>query len=186
MTTQLYVFNSPGIPTLIMNPCDYQNQAEIWTNIFWKRSAVDNVAQYLIQHQTNVYAYEFLYGAYHYVAGTCRSDPAVFNAWPDFSPSGGANFALWFGAMHMLDIPFFFGNYYFINDMATGLLFRGDNYLGYHSLSTAMMTYVSQFARNGMPGQVDGVPWTPWTGVDGPRILFDANAGEAQIEMSAP
>lgn len=74
----------------------------------------------------------------------------------------------------------------YFSSLSGPLLFREDNRGGYEALSDAMMAYVAQFARTGTP-DVDGLPeWTEWSNTDGEskRILFDANANEAVIEMS--
>ena len=182
-----YVFDPPQ-----MNPCEYQVTAEYWNDIFWEMWSVDNVANYLTEHQPgDVYAFQFLYGAYNYEYSTpnpfnpdCNVITSGFNAWPDFSPSG-PNFALWFGASHSLDIPFFFGNYFFLNEDLTGLIFN-QAYTGWWDLSDAMIDYVAQFARTGDPGDAGGEGWEPWSDPTGPRILLNATDTERDIEMSTP
>ena len=84
----------------------------------------------------------------------------------------------------MLDLPFFFGNFEFLG--AEGAIFHPGNYPGYELLSNAMIAYVAQFARTGDPGDADGVVWTPWATLTGPRILFDADWTENHTVMSPP
>ena len=89
------------------------------------------------------------------------------------------------GAWHTLDIPLFFGNFEMYD--LTDYIFNPYNYPGYELLSDAMMAYVAQFAWTGDPGNAGGVSWGPWTNTaSGPRILFDADATQALIEMSLP
>lgn len=181
----------------LMTQCEYQLTAEGWSDFFWKVASVDDVANYLIQHQPgDIYAYQFLYGAYNYnTAGDppdCTITTAVgFNAWPDYSHIvngvnyGGPNYALWFGSLHSLDIPFFFGTYFFLNPNLTDVIFN-QGYSGWGHLSDAMIDYVAQFARAGDPGDAGGEEWEPWSTLTGSRILFDADAEDAIIGMSVP
>ena len=141
-------------------------------------------------YQSDVYAYRFLYGTYRYdPSNNCEPDPLAFNAWLDLrvfpSPLTGPNMGLMFGACHMLDVPFFFGNFEFLG--LEDAIFNVFSYPGYEYLSDGMIAYVAQFARTGDPGDVDGVVWTPWANtVTGPRILFDADQAGNLTEMSAP
>jgi len=141
----------------------------------WKLDGVDNVAKKLRAHKTqpDVYAYQFNYGAYN---------PGGYNAWP--VDHKGVNYALKFGACHVLEIPFFWGNRWFFG--LEKLLFREDNKMGYEALTSAMMSYIAQFTRTGKPGAVGGVLWEPWSNSEGEskRILFDANDKKALIGMS--
>jgi para-nitrobenzyl esterase len=180
-----YNFSAP-----LMDPCTYQEEAEDDSDSFWKQYSTDIIAYLLTLHQPDdVYAYQFLYGAYHYDQNQdCAS--IGFNAWPDFSyivgqvNYGGPNYALWFGSLHSLDIPFFFGTYYFLNDNLTDAIFN-DAYSGWLYLSDAMINYVAEFAYAGAPGDAGGEEWEPWSTFTGPRILLDADEDEAIIEMSA-
>jgi hypothetical protein len=182
----------PGEPYVLqMNPCAYQAVAEGWSDFFWKLWSVDDVANYLTINQPgDVYAYQFLYGAYKYEYSTtdpydpdCEIITSALNAWPDFSP--GPNFALWFGALHSLDSPFLFGDDFFLNPGLSSLIFN-PGYTGWGDLSDAMIDYLVQFARTGDPGDAGGVNWMPWSTPTGPRILFDADAEFAIIIMSSP
>jgi para-nitrobenzyl esterase len=184
-----YNFESPR-----MNACEYQGTAEWWDSYFWKPASVDNTANLLKLHQPGeVYAYQFLYGAYNYENNSGECAPTGFNAWPDYSVWGSfPNEALWFGSMHMMEIPFFFGHFIFLNDDLTFQLFIRPaypsappaNYPGYELLSDAMIDYVVNFAQTGAPGDAGGVEWDPWSTETGPRILLDANATETLIEMA--
>ncbi len=170
-------------------PCDYQFMADSSTDTMWD-PVVDGVASLLSWHQTDVYAYRFLYGTYRHLGPPdCDPDPLAFNAWMDLSqfpsPSTGPNFGLMFGACHTLDIPFFFGNFEFYG--FEPFIFHVGNSPGYELLSNAMIAYVAQFACTGDPGNADGVSWTPWANTaTGPRILFDADQAENLTVMSTP
>jgi para-nitrobenzyl esterase len=152
----------------------YQKAAQARSNK-WKLSGVDNVARKLSAHKTQpgVYAYQFNYGAYN---------PDGYNAWP--VDHKGVNYALKFGASHVLEIPFFWGNRWFFG--LEKLLFREDNRMGYEALTDAMMSYVGEFTRTGKPGAAGGVLWKAWSNTEGEskRIFFDANGRKALIGMS--
>jgi para-nitrobenzyl esterase len=141
----------------------------------WKLDGVDNVAKKLTAHKTqpDVYAYLFNYGAYN---------PGGYNAWP--VDHKGVNYALKFGACHVLEVSFFWGNRWLFG--LEKLLFREDNRMGYEALTSAMMSYVAQFAKTGKPGAGGGVLWEPWSNSEGKskRILFYANDKKALIRMS--
>ena len=170
-----------------MDPCDYQFEADSLTDTVWGW-AVDDLAPLLSFWQPgDVYAYRFLYGTYRHLGPShnCEPDPSAFNAWLDLRAIGLPNFGLMFGACHMLDIPFFFGNFEFLG--LEDAIFNVFSYPGYEYLSDGMIAYVAQFARTGDPGDVGGVVWTPWANtVTGPRILFDADQADNLTEMSAP
>ena len=147
---------------------------------------MDNPATALaaIDGQPDVYAYEFLYGAYSYIYdfGTGDTIPTGYNAW--LTDYFGTNFALLFGSSHALKLTFFWGNYWFFG--YEDFIFREDNRLGREALTDAMMAYAAEFARTGHPGDAGGVEWFPWSNGEGEakRILLDANDTETIIEMS--
>ncbi len=157
--------------------------AENIADNFWNL-ALDDVAPLLRQHQSDVYAFRFLYGAYHYDPDNdCEPMPGEFNAWPDYRQFGGPNLALMLGSSHALEIPFFFGNFEWFG--SGEYIFKPENYPGYEFLSDAMMAYVAQFAYTGDPGDTGGVQWLPWNDTSsGPRILFDADEDETLLEMT--
>jgi para-nitrobenzyl esterase len=163
--------------------CEYQAEAD-FNSVQWRIEAVDTLATILASQpsQPGVYAYQYLYGMYRHAGPDCEPDPAAYNAWLDLRPMG-PNLGLMLGASHGLEINFFFGNYWF--GEAGPFLFRADNRPGYEALTEAMMAYVAEFAYTGSPGDAGGVMWNPWTNTPGEmkRILFDANATEALIEM---
>lgn len=136
----------------------------------WKLSGVDYPAMAMLAMpgQPDIYAYQFLYGAWN---------PEGYNAW-------NYPYNVMFGSAHALEIPFFWGNYWFFG--YEPLIFREDNRLGREALTTAMMAYAAQFARTGDPGAAGGVEWDAWSNnLGGPkRILFDADATNTIIEMS--
>jgi len=171
--TKLFFFFLTEQP--IRHPLVYQTTARV-TSDNWKVSGVDSLATMMSAHGTQpaVYAYQFLYGAYHLFG---------YNAWP--TDVDGINYALGIGASHSLEIPFFWGlqQWFLFND----LLFRQDNREGREALGDAMMAYVTQFVRTGNPNGIGNIPeWTPWSNTGGAskRILFDANDTEAMIEMA--
>jgi len=171
--TKLFLFFMSEQP--IRRPLVYQAMARV-TSDRWKVSGVDTLATMMSAHgsQPDVYAYQFLYGAYRMFG---------YNAWP--TDVDGINYALGIGSSHSLEIPFFWGNHqwFLFND----LLFREDNRLGREALSDAMIAYVAQFARTGNPNGIGSSPeWIPWSNTEGAskRILFDSNDTEAIIEMS--
>jgi para-nitrobenzyl esterase len=175
--------------------CNYQWAAEQWTAALWD-PIVDFVAPTLALYQSGeVYAYRFNYGAYNYEPIDCT--PIGFNAWPGpISLLEGWNPALLYGASHVLDIPFFFGNFDFfgLEDFIfryPGSICGPANNQGFEALSDAMIAYVAQFARTGDPNCTGGELWEPWPEPEsfwppwpGKRILFDADATEVLIEMS--
>ncbi len=178
---EMKLFMYPYLP--YMFPCAYQAATEYF---YIEPLTTDLVAQTLRMNQTGVYVYRFNYGAYRYdPSNNCEPDPLAFNAWMDLRPWGGPNFALMFGACHMLDVPFFFGNFEFLG--LENYIFNGLNFPGYKLLSDAMMAYVAQFAHTGDPGDAGGVHWTPWENTaTGQRIIFDADKDATLIEMSTP
>jgi len=157
-----------------LSPEEYQKRAMTASNE-WKRRGVDEPAATIAAHPTQppVYAYQFNYGAYN---------PGGYNAWP--IDDKGINYALQIGAAHGLEIPFFWGNFYFFG--LEKKLFREDNRAGYEQLSQIMMTFLAQFAGTGRPGQAGGVPWQPWSNAAGgpKRLLLDTDNSGAVIEMS--
>jgi para-nitrobenzyl esterase len=168
-------------------PCDYQDTAEFLTATSWD-PRVDYIAPLLSLHQPgDVYAYRFLYGTYRHLgrSNDCEPDPGAFNAWADLRLYGLPNMGLMLGACHALDIPFFFANFEFFG--FEDAIFHAGNYLGFTSLSDAMIAYVAQFARTGDPGDAGGVAWTPWANTPtGPRILLDADWTNNLSVMSTP
>jgi len=126
---------------------------------FWKVNGVDEVARKLKTHgdQPDVYAYRFDWGS---------------------GPEVGASAPWWYtqlyGACHGLEIPFFFGNE---TGGLAGIIFNEDNRPGREALSTAMMSYVANFARTGNPNGTGLPVWTPWSNSDGEpkHIILDVD-----------
>jgi para-nitrobenzyl esterase len=172
---KLFMFNRYGK----MPDADYQ-AAAMARSMAWKRAGVDVLAAAMSANkgQPAIYAYQFDYGAYN---------EGGYNAWPTAvpNPAGGTtNFAIMIGAAHVLEIPFFFGNWVYL--VAPKLIFREDNKAGREALSKAMVGYLSAFAHTGTPSYPNGVVWKPWSNKQGEakRIIFDANATQALIQMS--
>ena len=174
----------------------YQSYAEILNSVFWKPLSTSNIANIIsgLPGQPPVYVYEFDYGAYRYIydgaSGDIVPDPNGYSAWPtDFN---GTNYALMLGAVHGLDIPFFFGNVdlnsneLYLVPIPFNMIVREDNLQGAQALSDAMTTYIAEFLYNGDPSDAGGILWEPWSSDPGApkRIVFDANDTEAIIEMS--
>ena len=157
-----------------MTPEAYQAKAEKDT-VGWTMGSVDTPVSMMRRHESQppIYAYRFNYGAYH---------KDGYNAWP--TNVDGINFAIWYGACHGLDIPFFWRDFSFFGQ--DNLIFPPEHRAGYQALNDGMMAYVAQFAHTDAPGDAGGVFWQPWSNApDGPkRILFDADATRSHIEMS--
>jgi para-nitrobenzyl esterase len=131
----------------------------------WRAKFVDERARALAEQQGHVYAYQLNWG-----------EPG----------SGPVPFDFIYGALHTLDIPFFFGD----DQDQQGYAFTPDyDTAGRQALANAMMKYVSNFARTGNPncGPARRLPhWKQWSNdTDAPKtILFDANADQALLRMS--
>ncbi len=128
----------------------------------WRAKFVDERARALKEQQERVYAYQFNWG-----------EPG----------SGPTPFNFVYGAMHTLDIPFFFGEerdvweYAFTPETDTA---------GRQALSDLMMKYLANFARTGNPNGCGLPRWEKWSNEAGaPKaILFDADAEQALVSMS--
>jgi para-nitrobenzyl esterase len=141
----------------------------------WKATGVDQPARKLNSHtdQPDVYAYQFLWGTLDETGQSQLPDPYGFVL----------------GALHGLEIPFFFGNEQVFNGL-NYLLFTEQNRPGREALSAAMMQYAAQFARTGDPNPPgSGLPeWQPWSNeTGGPKcILFNVDEDQAlDIEMDS-
>lgn len=164
------------MPLEAVFPTDFDlylyNTAGYYGSRNWRAKFVDERARALADQQGKVYAYQFNWG-----------EPGT----------GPEPFDVVYGAMHTLEIGFFFGD-----DTSTwGYAYSPDNDTpGRQALSDAMMKYLSNFARYGDPNgprwnhwchQKDKLPtWKPWSNeANGPKaIFFDANADEAILTMS--
>jgi para-nitrobenzyl esterase len=128
----------------------------------WRAKFVDERARALADHQDNVYAYQLNWG-----------EPG----------SGPVPFDFIYGAMHTLDIPFFFGD----DQDQRGYAFTpNSDTAGRKALADAMMKYLANFARTGDPNGNDLPAWETWSNVvQGPKaILFNADANQALLSMS--
>lgn len=144
-----------------------------YSSDLWKANGTHDVARKLtmLQDQPDIYAYQFLWGAYDEAGHSPIPEP----------------YDLKLGSAHSLDIPFFLGNEVF-NEYMTDWVFTEENRPGRLELSDAMTTYTAQFARNGNPNVSgsDLPEWKPWSNDEGePKlILFDADENQADISMS--
>ncbi|MBI5552376.1 MAG: carboxylesterase family protein [Desulfobacterales bacterium] len=131
----------------------------------WRAKFVDERARALKEQQGNVWAYQLNWG-----------EPGT----------GPVPFDFIYGALHTLDIPFFFGQ----ESDIWGYAFRPENdTAGRKALADTMMKYMANFARTGNPnkGPAEGLPqWKKWSNETGAEkaILFDANAEQALLSMS--
>jgi para-nitrobenzyl esterase len=93
----------------------------------------------------------------------------------------GADLSVMLGAAHGFEIPFVFGHYDLGREGSR--IFTAENRLGREALSSAMMSYWTEFAYSGLPGRGrDGrqPEWTPWDGADNAEtrfIVLDTAAG---------
>jgi len=168
--TKLFLFADPHF---FFKEALYQTVATYSSDV-WKGKGADEVARRLRRHedQPGVYAYLFQWGA-----GGDTGESAIPDPW---------GFIL--GSAHTMEIPFFFGND--VLDVALQfLVFNEENRPGREALSSAMMTYLAQFARTGDPNTAgSGLPeWRAWSSeANTPKtILFDVDQSQAvDIEMS--
>jgi para-nitrobenzyl esterase len=135
----------------------------------WKAGAVDEPATQMRQVQgPSVFAYRFDW----------REEPKIL--WSDLSVQ--------LGAAHGLEIAFVFGHFDLGSEGAR--IFTSENGPGRKALSSAMMSYWTEFAYNGDPGRGrDGrLPrWAPWdnAGANTDKfIVLDTEAGGG-IRMSS-
>ena len=150
----------------------YQKVASV-TSDLWKVNGVDEIARTLRSQadQPAVYAYQFLWGA---------ADASGTSVIP-------GEYGLKLGACHAMDVPFFFGNWDFFQQMSDWV-FTAGNRVGREALSSDMQAYVAQFVRTGDPSP-DGsglAEWQPWSNaVGGPKCaLLNADLNTASIAMS--
>jgi para-nitrobenzyl esterase len=167
--TKIFLFLDP---TFIGKDELYQDVASFSSDL-WKAVGADGVARELSSHpdQPNVYVYQFLWGS-----GGDTGTSVIPAPW---------GFKL--GACHSLDIPFFFGNDIW-NSPLDKLVFTKDNQAGREALSSAMMSYVAQFARTGDPNKPGAslTEWSPWSNAaNGPKcILFNVQGDLPDLNMS--
>ncbi|MDA8137563.1 MAG: carboxylesterase family protein [Desulfobacteraceae bacterium] len=129
----------------------------------WRAKFVDERARALADQQSNVYAYQFNWG-----------EPG----------SGPTPFDFIYGALHTLDIPFFFG----ADSDIWGYAFTPDtDTAGRQALRDAMMKYLANFARTGNPNGKGMPQWEQWSNSNGAAkaIVLDADMTQAKIGMSS-
>ncbi len=165
---KLFLFLSSGIaPSSAL----YDAIARYGSDL-WKASGVDEVARRLSRHpdQPSVFAYQFRWGS---------PDPAGKSVLP-----GGWGHSL--GAFHSEEVPFFLGTDT-LDVLLHIILFTPENQTARKALSTAMMAYAANFARNGDPNPSGGLlpKWAPWENKPGAGkcIVFDVQGEIRAITM---
>ncbi|MDA8137562.1 MAG: carboxylesterase family protein [Desulfobacteraceae bacterium] len=155
-----------GIPLDYVLKTDFDKKLYQVTGYYgsrnWRGKFVDERARALADQQDNVYAYQLNWG-----------EPA----------SGPTPFNFIYGAMHTLDIPFFFGD---DSDIWGYAFTPSKDTAGRKALSDDMMKYLANFAYTGNPNGGSLPQWDKWSNQAGaPKaILFDANADQALLAMS--
>jgi para-nitrobenzyl esterase len=160
--------NVPNYTAVLPTPFDRDlyDQTGYFGSLQWKAKNVDSIAHELSMIQDKVYTYLFKWGG-------VGSGPVPF----DFI----------YGAGHAAEIPFFFGG-------DKGLFDLPDlTDPGARALQSAMMGYLSNFARTGNPNSGDSnkmfppkrTKWLQWSNAPGgPKsIVFDADLDQAKINM---
>jgi len=170
---------------LYFNPAFFDKDGELYqtvakyTSDLWKVAGADGLARKMSSHsdQPDVYVYQFLWGSVRDTGESVLPDP----------------FGSRLGAFHGLDVSFFLGNDFGIED-ALGLagirIKTEQNRPGRLALQDAITSYVAQFVRTGDPAT--GKPgselprWTPWSNNEGESkcILLDASYNAIDIKMS--
>ena len=139
--------------TYIFNNANRVNPApSITTAAFLSLSNASNAAYY---PQVPLYAYSFKW----------NKEPAP---WNDV-----------YGAWHLEDLPFIFGNFN-LNVAAFG--WTAANQPGRLALANVMQKSIAAFVRTGDPNNSTlGVPWSPWTPTAPRRMGLDATLTEAKV-----
>lgn len=132
----------------------------------WEAVGTDLIATLMSKYQSNVYVFRFCW----------NQEPKPLD------------FLL--GACHSIDVPFFLGNvgegegFPYCN-----FAWTKENEPGRIELSNAIIAYISNFMRNGYPGDPDGLlgklpRWSNYKDILGcERIIFDATNTHAVIYM---
>jgi len=133
----------------------------------WEAVGTDLVATFMSKYQANVYVFRFCWNQ--------EPEPLDFLL----------------GACHSIDVPFVFGN---VGDGKgfpyCNFAWTSENKPGRVALSNAIIAYISNFMRNGNPGDPDGLLgslpfWSNYKDLIGyERIIFDATDLKAVIYMS--
>jgi para-nitrobenzyl esterase len=174
--TKLFLYFNPAFPD--KDGELYQTVAR-YTSDLWKVAGADGLARKMSSHpdQPDVYVYQFLWGSVRDTGESVLPDP----------------FGSHLGAFHGLDVSFFLGNEFGIEDQLelAGIKIKTEqNRPGRLALQDAIMSYVAQFVWTGEPGT--GTPgsnlprWTPWSNNEGESkcILLDAGYDAIDIKMS--
>jgi para-nitrobenzyl esterase len=131
----------------------YNAETDLLNKIFFIPNR-DNVLSALKTQQSNIWYYQFNWD----------EEPAP---WNDV-----------FGAAHLFDIGFLFGN--FGPSLFSNVQNSTANKGGRLALSNAMMSSIGAFARNGDPNHASlGVSWPTWPS----KLIFDASLTDKQISV---
>jgi len=174
--TKLFLYFSPAFPD--KDSALYQTVAE-YTSKLWKIAAADGLARKLRSHpdQPDLYVYQFLWGSIRDDGESVLPEP----------------FGSHLGSFHSLDVSFFLGNEFGIEDhlKLAGIEIKTEqNRAGRVALQDAIVSYLAQFIRTGDPGTGlpgSGLPrWDPWSNREGePKyILLDATYNSLDVRMS--
>jgi para-nitrobenzyl esterase len=163
--------NTPKYEDILKTPFDQDlyDKAGYFGTLQWKAKNVDSIAHELSQVQDKVYAYQFKWGGIG---------------------SGPYPFDHIYAAGHAAEIAFFGLGF---DGGLFNLPFVPANANGREELKSAMMGYLSNFARTGNPNSGDPqhvfpgrpVKWQQWSNAaGGPKaIVFDADLHHAKIDM---
>ncbi len=173
---KLFLYFNPAFPD--KDGELYQAVAK-YTSDLWKVAGADGLASKVSSHsdQPDVYVYQFLWGSVKDTGESVLPDP----------------FGSHLGAFHSLDVSFFLGNDYGIEDalaMAGIAIDTKQNRPGRLALQDAITSYVAQFVRTGDPAT--GRPgsnlprWSSWSNNEGEAkcILLNARYDAIDIRMS--
>jgi len=136
-----------------------RNAAPPFIGTQWFTDRIDETAARLRVWQPKVYAYRFQWNT--------QPEP-----WKTI-----------YGAVHVLDTPFMFGNF---QRQLFSCMFGEYNKAGRIALSDAMIASLAAFARTGNPNNSKlGVFWKAWSNADGgpKKLIFDADENNLQVEM---
>jgi para-nitrobenzyl esterase len=162
-----YYFPSPPFPSSlppIKNLEDFENFTRnapppLFIGTQWFTDRIDETAARLRVWQPKVYAYRFEW----------NTEP---EPWKTI-----------YGAVHVLDTPFMFGNF---QEQLFSCMYGHFNKRGRRALSDAMIASLAAFARSGSPNNSKlGVIWEEWSNADGgpKKLIFDADEKHLQVEM---
>jgi len=162
-----HVGGSIGLASARIRDTDRYEMIASYLSRAWKAEGVDEIAARMHRHQPDsLFAYRF--------------------DWDEEGRRLLTNLSRLLGAAHGIDVPFTFGTWE-LGD-ATDAVFTRSNRAGREELSEAMMSYWTQFAYAGEPGQGrrDALPmWEAFDPTPGrARMLLLETAAGGGIQMS--